>query len=147
MRKRDRVHYQITVGNAQTACGMGTQFTTVVTDVTCKTCRKLSAATGNQVTNINAQALKNFGANITAEMGKRLRFESSSKITHSDDVCVEKFAAAMKAKLAKKRAEGCGGWESCPVGRLRVLLDRALVKEDPVDIGNYAMMIFNRLNL
>src|SRR5690606_38012084 len=30
---------------------------------------------------------------------------------HHDDLAVDRFAAAMKDKLAKKRAEGRGGWD------------------------------------
>lgn len=69
---------------------------------------------------------------------------------HPDDVAVDRFAAAMKAKLARKRAEGVGGWddpEQCHIDYLVHLLaeqihSRAVI--DPVDIGNFAMMIFNR---
>lgn len=66
---------------------------------------------------------------------------------HADDVAVDRFAEAMKAKMAASRAKGRGGWEStevCPPGSLqRMLLDH-LAKGDPVDVGNFAMMIFNR---
>src|SRR5690554_6241206 len=44
---------------------------------------------------------------------------------HPDDAAVDRFAEAMKAKLAKKRAEGRGGWEDpqvCPSGRLQQML-------------------------
>lgn len=66
--------------------------------------------------------------------------------THPDDDAVDAFAAAMKAKLAKKRAEGYGGWEqpSTPPERLAQLLLDHLKKGDPVDIGNFAMMLFHR---
>jgi len=66
---------------------------------------------------------------------------------HPDDAAVDRFAEAMKAKLAKKRAEGRGGWEDpqvCPSGRLQQMLLDHLTKGDPVDIGNFAMMIWNR---
>lgn len=66
---------------------------------------------------------------------------------HPDDTAVNNFAAAMKAKLKQKRAEGRGGWEdkvACPPGRLAQLLRDHLDKGDPVDIGNFAMMLWSR---
>lgn len=67
--------------------------------------------------------------------------------THPDDIAVDKFAAAMKAKLAKKRAEGRGGWEDeerCSAEFLNQLLNEHVGKGDPVDVGNLAMMLWNR---
>jgi hypothetical protein len=69
---------------------------------------------------------------------------------HPDDVSVDRFAAAMKAKLAKKRADGAGGWddpEVCHIDYLVSLLmqqthERAVL--DPVDIANLSMMIHER---
>jgi hypothetical protein len=66
---------------------------------------------------------------------------------HIDDIAVDRFAEAMKKKLAKQRQKGYGGWndkEMCPDGRLQKYLGAHLGKGDPVDIGNFAMMIWNR---
>lgn len=66
---------------------------------------------------------------------------------HPDDIAVDRFAAAMKAKLAQKRAEGRGGWDNttqCPPGRLQQMLINHISKGDPIDVGNFAMMIWNR---
>jgi hypothetical protein len=63
---------------------------------------------------------------------------------HSDDVAVDRFAAAMKAKLAKQRAKGYGGWETCPVERLQGMLFKHVPKGDPVDVANFAMMLSAR---
>lgn len=66
---------------------------------------------------------------------------------HTDDMAVDRFAAAMKAKLARKRAEGRGGWdnpEECSVAFLSHLLREHVAKGDPVDVGNFAMMIHQR---
>lgn len=69
---------------------------------------------------------------------------------HPDDAAVDRFAVAMKAKLAKKRAEGLGGWddpEQCHIDYLAHLLSEQIHSRatlDLVDIGNFAMMIFNR---
>lgn len=66
---------------------------------------------------------------------------------HPDDIAVDKFAAAMKAKMAKQRAKGYDGWDdeaACPVDRLQSMLVEHVAKGDPVDVGNFAMMLFNR---
>jgi len=69
---------------------------------------------------------------------------------HPDDVAVDKFAAAMKAKLAKKRAEGRGGWDDpaqCSVPYLAQLLVEHCGKvNSAVDIANFAMMVWHRTN-
>lgn len=66
--------------------------------------------------------------------------------THSDDKAVDRFAVAMKAKLAKKRNEGRGGWEGpdCSQGVLSGLLHEHVGKGDPVDVANLAMMLHQR---
>lgn len=66
---------------------------------------------------------------------------------HPDDLAVDRFAAAMKAKLTEKRAQGYGGWddpEDCTIGWLSELLRKHVDKGDPVDVGNFAMMIHQR---
>lgn len=66
---------------------------------------------------------------------------------HSDDLAVDRFAAAMKDKLAQKRAEGYGGWddpEQCSIEYLSNMLINHARKGDPVDVGNFAMMIHQR---
>lgn len=67
--------------------------------------------------------------------------------SHPDDLAVDRFAIAMKAKLAQKRAEGRGGWDNpneCSVEWLSELLKRHVEKGDPTDVGNFAMMIHQR---
>lgn len=67
--------------------------------------------------------------------------------THTDDIAVDRFAEAMKAKLANKRAEGRGGWDNpaeCSIAFLSQLLREHVAKGDPVDVGNLAMMIHQR---
>jgi hypothetical protein len=66
---------------------------------------------------------------------------------HPDDAAVDRFAAAMKAKMAKQRAKGYSGWdepEQCPAERLQTMLSEHIGKGDPVDVGNIAMMLFCR---
>lgn len=66
---------------------------------------------------------------------------------HPDDAAVDRFAAAMKAKLAEKRADGRGGWEDkeqCGASFLSELLRGHVEKGDPLDVGNFAMMLHQR---
>lgn len=68
-------------------------------------------------------------------------------VVHGDDAAVDLFAAAMKKKMAESRAKGRDGWydpEQCPAERLQRMLVDHLAKGDPVDVGNFAMMLFNR---
>jgi hypothetical protein len=58
-----------------------------------------------------------------------------------DNAAVDQLAAAMKAKLARKRTEGRGGWRECSEGELWRWLREHVEKGDPVDIANFAMMI------
>lgn len=73
--------------------------------------------------------------------------EAMDVTSHPDDLAVDRFAAAMKEKLAKKRAEGRGGWDDkfdCSNAFLTHLLREHVEKGDPVDVGNLAMMIHQR---
>ncbi|WP_197523696.1 hypothetical protein [Agrobacterium vitis] len=67
--------------------------------------------------------------------------------THADDIAVDRFAAAMKEKLAKKRLEGRSGWEDkddCSQLFISQLLREHVEKGDPIDVGNFAMMLHQR---
>ncbi|MGH6753371.1 MAG: hypothetical protein ACREDP_14495 [Bradyrhizobium sp.] len=75
------------------------------------------------------------------------RSKLKTRTVHPDDLAVDRFAAAMKAKLAQKREEGRGGWEDkddCSNAKLSKLLLEHLTKGDPLDVGNFAMMIHQR---
>lgn len=66
---------------------------------------------------------------------------------HPDALAVDRFAAAMKRKLAQKRAEGRDGWEDkdqCSGEFLSHLLREHVEKGDPLDVGNLAMMLHQR---
>lgn len=66
---------------------------------------------------------------------------------HPDDAAVDRFAAAMKRKLAQKREEGRSGWddpEQCSAQYLSNLLRDHVEKGDPLDVGNLAMMLHQR---
>ena len=69
---------------------------------------------------------------------------------HPDDSAVDRFAAAMKAKLAKARDKGRGGWDDpaqCSVEFLAKLLVEHLSKGNAgtfEDVANFAMMLHQR---
>lgn len=72
---------------------------------------------------------------------------AASRVAHPDETAVDRFAVAMKAKLAEKRAEGRGGWDDparCTTAHLAELLRGHIDEGDPVDVGNFAMMLWNR---
>lgn len=82
-----------------------------------------------------------------ADLTKPPKATSSRDDIHPDDLAVERFATAMKAKLAKKRDEGRSGWEDkddCSQLFLSQLLREHVEKGDPVDVGNLAMMLHQR---
>ncbi|WP_258171895.1 hypothetical protein [Burkholderia contaminans] len=73
--------------------------------------------------------------------------EARAAAQHPDDLAVDRFAAVMKAKLAEKRAAGRGGWDDpkqCDVTTLARYLVEHVAKGDPVDVGNFAMMLHQR---
>lgn len=61
----------------------------------------------------------------------------------ADDLAVTAFAIEMRAKLAKSREKGRSGWQTCPVGDLWKMLQEHFEKGDPVDVANFAMMIWH----
>ncbi|PBK05943.1 hypothetical protein CNQ84_00775 [Pseudomonas abyssi] len=69
---------------------------------------------------------------------------------HSDDVAVDRFAAAMKAKLAAARAKGRSGWDdpsACSIEYLAQLLHAHLRKRNAgtfEDVANFCMMLHQR---
>ncbi len=66
----------------------------------------------------------------------------SEKNEHPDDLAIDAFAEAMKAKMRRSREEkGRGGWQAAPSAHLTYLLVEHLEKGDPVDVANFAMML------
>lgn len=66
---------------------------------------------------------------------------------HPDDAAVDALATAMKAKLAKQRAKGYGGWNDkvqCSQQFLSALLRRHVDKGDPVDVANFCAFLLAR---
>jgi len=66
---------------------------------------------------------------------------------HPDDEAIDRFAIAMKAKMAASRAKGRSGWADeaqCSESTLARKLIEHVAKGDPVDIANFAMMLHQR---
>jgi|TARA_R110000851_G_scaffold24942_2_gene72042 hypothetical protein len=76
--------------------------------------------------------------------------KNSSPQTHKDDIAVDRFAAAMKVKLAAARAKGRDGWDDatlCSAEFLADLLVSHLGKGNAgnlEDVANLAMMLHQR---
>jgi len=66
---------------------------------------------------------------------------------HPDDLHVDATAAAMKQRLAEKRAGGYRGWNDptvCSIEKLTALLRGSLSKGKALDVANFAMMLHRR---
>lgn len=73
--------------------------------------------------------------------------EAQEPVRHPDDLAVDRFAVAMKAKMAASRAKGRGGWDDesqCTMGTLAKMLVEHMAKGDPIDIAIFAMMLHQR---
>ena len=62
---------------------------------------------------------------------------------HSDDLAVDRFATAMKEKLAQARAKGRCGWEECAPADLSAMLYEHVEKGDPRDVANFCMFLWS----
>lgn len=62
---------------------------------------------------------------------------------HSDDIAVDRFAAAMKEKLKLAREKGRGGWEQCDPVELSCMLREHVEKGDPRDVANFCMFLWS----
>ena len=61
---------------------------------------------------------------------------------HPDDIAVDCFAAAMKAKLKWEREQrNRSGWQAMSAADLSRILYEHLPKGDPVDVANLSMML------
>lgn len=70
---------------------------------------------------------------------------TSQEPQHPDDAAVDALSAAMKAKLAKQRAKGYGGWDTdCTQQRLSDMLRNHVDKGDPVDVANFCAFLLAR---
>lgn len=62
---------------------------------------------------------------------------------HPDDIAVDQFADAMKAKLADARAKGRSGWQDCDPVELSYMLREHVEKGDPRDVANFCMFLWS----
>ncbi len=68
----------------------------------------------------------------------------SNRITHPDDIAVNLFCTAMKEKLDQCGYSGWDDQDRCSMEDLIFSLIGHIKKGDFVDVGNFAMMIWNR---
>ncbi|WP_276841698.1 hypothetical protein [Herbaspirillum huttiense] len=91
----------------------------------------------------------NKGANIllgvrgTAHPVVSLQVAADADVKHPDDVAVDQFAEAMKAKLADARAKGRSGWQDCDPAELSYMLREHVEKGDPRDVANFCMFLWS----
>ncbi|MHB1057288.1 MAG: hypothetical protein ACYC0F_05330 [Rhodanobacter sp.] len=74
-------------------------------------------------------------------------FLGEPALPHPDDVAVNRFARALKEKLAAARVKGRGGWHADEPGmqqRLSDMLRNHLEKGDPRDVANFCMFLHQR---
>lgn len=67
----------------------------------------------------------------------------------ADEVGRVRFAPAMSAELARRRAEGKTGWNNpdvCTIPQLETHMEERMAAGDVVGVACAAMMIWNRLN-
>jgi len=62
---------------------------------------------------------------------------------HPDDAAVDRFADAMKQKLAQAREKGRGGWQQCDPVELSIMLREHVEKGDPRDVANFCMFLWS----
>lgn len=60
-----------------------------------------------------------------------------------DNVAVDRFAEALKQKLAMARAKGRGGWQTCSKEDLSRMLREHVEKGDPRDVANFCMFLWS----
>ena len=86
-----------------------------------------------------------------AELRKRPAIDvapgAAGGVDHENDMAVDSFAAAIKAKLSTRSVAGGGGWNDpaqCSIEHLQGVLVEWVAKGDPVSVGALAMMIQQR---
>lgn len=69
--------------------------------------------------------------------------EPTDEAALGDEVAVNSFSRAMLDKMARSRVKGRGGWQGCGNAALWEMLREHFEKGDPVDVANFAMMIWS----
>lgn len=73
--------------------------------------------------------------------------DAFTRAAHSDAAAIMEFAAAMASKMHQAAMKGHAGWDNpvlCSTESLQRALQEAVIKGDPVDVANYAMMLHSR---
>ena len=73
--------------------------------------------------------------------------DAFTRAAHADAAAIMEFAAAMATKMHQAAMKGHFGWENpdlCTTESLQRALQEHVVKGDPVDVANYAMMLHAR---
>lgn len=83
-------------------------------------------------------------AKIRAKQKLKPNPEDALPFQHIDDIKVNEFAEAMKAKLKRARETGMDGWQSCDIAQLQEGIVRQLDGGDPLDVANYCMFLWHR---
>lgn len=131
-----------------------------------KTCKNMSALGGCQMHNLHCGYPKCLTEEAMQPVAKELDYilidgmrfsyheilnwreqEVAYRDRHADDIAIDTFAQAMKNKMARMRERGRSGWDDksqCTEESLAQMLVKEISKGDPVDVANFAMMLFNR---
>lgn len=94
-----------------------------------------------------ARAVRAIAAALRQQPASAIIDNAGKVEVHPDDAAVDRFAVAMKAKLADARAKGRGGWQGDEPGmqqRLSDMLRTHVEKGDPRDVANFAMFLHQR---
>lgn len=100
----------------------------------------------NQSSDERGRLYEKFTSHLrTLLSGKCLLQIAEPAAEHIDDLAVGNLAYRMKAKLAKQRENGYGGWDTdCTQERLSELLRQHVDKGDPVDVANFCAFLLAR---
>lgn len=77
------------------------------------------------------------------EVRALLAQSAAVELAHADAIAVDNFAAELKAKLAKSRDKGRGGWQTCDPADLSRMLREHVEKGDPRDVANFCMFLWH----
>lgn len=81
------------------------------------------------------------------KQGRRAKESPAAHHVHPDDAAVDRFAAALKGKLAEARQKGRGGWEDkeqVSGEELSDMLVAHTAKGDPRDVAAFCMFLHQR---
>ncbi|MFJ3316837.1 hypothetical protein ACIPLR_15880 [Herbaspirillum huttiense] len=89
------------------------------------------------------EAFRNSYAEDGSMTVREVLLSSPAVAQHSDDAAVDRFATALKEKLALAREKGRSGWEQCDAADLSYMLREHVEKGDPRDVANFCMFLWS----